>query len=87
MKETVSGKKDWNKRKLDELHDKLIKGDTIITFESNRLGRDFKQTIKILASCNRKIVTVICGDIKGNSVESNIQMFFASMTAEQKRKI
>ena len=86
IEETVTGKKDWKKRKLGTLYETMVKGDIIITFESSRLGRDFRQTIEFLASCDRKGITVICGDIKDNSLESNMQMFIASITAERERE-
>lgn len=87
IEETVSGKKDWKKRELGKLYEKLNKGDKIITFESSRLGRDFRQTIEFLASCDRKNVQVICGDMtdNSNSLETNLQMFIASASSERER--
>jgi DNA invertase Pin-like site-specific DNA recombinase len=87
IEETVTGKKDWKKRKLGELFDKMVKNDKIITFESSRLGRDFRQTIEFLASCDRKGIQVICGDMvdNSNSLESNLQMFIASASSERER--
>lgn len=88
IEETVSGKKDWKKRELGKLFDKCNKGDKIITFESSRLGRDFRQTIEFFAACDRKGVQVICGDMadNSNSLETNLQMFISSASSERERE-
>lgn len=87
VEETITGKKDWRKRKLGELYEKAIKGDKIITFEASRLGRDFKQNMEFLACCDRKGIQVICGDLDDNlnSMSSNLQMFINAMSAERER--
>lgn len=86
IEETVTGKKDWRKRELGKLYEKMVKGDKIITFESSRLGRDFKQTMEFLACCDRKGIMVHAGDIKAdNSMESNLQMFVSAMSADKER--
>ena len=87
VEETVSGKKDWRKRKLGELFEKLNKGDKIITFEYSRLGRDFKQTMEFLSCCDRKGVYIYGGDIdNNNTLESNLQVFINSVTSQKERE-
>jgi DNA invertase Pin-like site-specific DNA recombinase len=87
IEEKVSGKKDWKKRELGKLFEKLNKGDKIITFEYSRLGRDFKQTMEFLSCCDRKGVKIYGGDIENDgSLESNLQVFIASVTSQKERE-
>lgn len=85
--ETISGKKDWKKRELGKLYDKMEKGDNLICYESSRIGRDFKQTMEFLACCDRKGIKIYAGDIKDDgSLESNLQMFVSAMSSQKERE-
>jgi DNA invertase Pin-like site-specific DNA recombinase len=56
--ETVSGRKDWKKRKLFDLYEKLKEGDTLIMSEVSRISRSMFDSIEFLALCKRKKVNV-----------------------------
>jgi DNA invertase Pin-like site-specific DNA recombinase len=56
--ETVSGRKDWKKRKLFDLYEKLNEGDTLIMSEVSRISRSMFDSIEFLALCKRKKVNV-----------------------------
>ena len=50
--ETISGTKDFEKRKLGKLLKKLKKGDILICSEISRLGRNLLQIMPILNICS-----------------------------------
>lgn len=87
IRETVSGKKDWKKRELGKLFEKLDKGDSIITFEYSRLGRNWLNSIEFLAGCDRKQVKVYPGDINidPNDTKSCVDLFLAAMQSQTER--
>lgn len=87
IEDTVSGRKPWTKRKLGEYFNQMVKGDTIITFEISRLGRDFRNTISFISECDNKGVKIYAGDIQTSdiSIESNMKIFMKTMTAQQER--
>ena len=41
----ISSRKSTEKRRIDELLDKLVSGDTIIVSELSRIGRSIKETL------------------------------------------
>lgn len=88
IKETVSGKKDWKKRELGKLFDKLEKGDSIITFEYSRLGRNWMNSIEFLAGCDRKGVKVYPGNINVdvNDTRSSVDLFMAAIQSQTERE-
>jgi putative DNA-invertase from lambdoid prophage Rac len=85
--ETVSGGQDWQKREIGKLYDRCIKGDTIITFESSRIGRNIKQTMEFLSCCDRKGIKVYSNDLgEDDSVESSLQTFVAQISSQRERE-
>ena len=52
--ETISGTKDFEKRKLGKLLKKLRKDDILICSEISRLGRNLLQIMTILNFCMKK---------------------------------
>lgn len=54
IKETISSRKDLDKRKLGALLKKLKKDDVIIASELSRLGRNLLQVMSILHLCMQK---------------------------------
>jgi DNA invertase Pin-like site-specific DNA recombinase len=88
VQETVTGKKDWTKRELGKLFEKLEKGDNIITFEYSRLGRSWLNSIEFLAQCDRKGVKVYPGDldIDPNNTKSCVEMFMQAVQSQTERE-
>jgi putative DNA-invertase from lambdoid prophage Rac len=88
IRETVSGKKDWKKRELGKLFEKLEKGDSIITFEYSRLGRNWMNSIEFLAGCDRKGVKVFPGNITidADSMKSSVDLFITAVQSQTERE-
>ena len=65
IEETVSGRKDWRKRKLGEYFEKMNSGDTLIMSEYSRIGRNMYQSVEFIAECRRKKINIYStvGDI------------------------
>lgn len=59
IEETVSGAKNYSKRRLGKLLAKLKKGDILIASELSRLGRSLYMIMDILHYCMVKEVKVI----------------------------
>ena len=51
IEETISGTKNYNKRKLGELLNQVQQGDLIICAELSRLGRNLFMIMEILHIC------------------------------------
>ena len=88
--ETISGTKDFEKRKLGKLLKKLRKDDILICSEISRLGRNLLQIMTILNICMKKEVQV--WTIKenyrlGNDIQSKVLAFAFGLAAEIERKL
>ena len=59
IEETISGTKDYSKRKLGILLKKIQKGDLIICAELSRLGRSLFMIMEILQLCMKKECKVL----------------------------
>ena len=59
FEETISGTKEYNKRRLGKLLSSIKEGDTLIASELSRLGRSFYMIMEILNICLNKGVKVI----------------------------
>ena len=88
VQETISGKRDWRKRELGKLFEKLEKGDIIITFEYSRLGRNLVNSIGFLDSCDNKCIKVYPGDIDIdlNNTKSNVELCIQGMSSQMERE-
>lgn len=90
ISETVSGKKDWNKRKLGEEFQKMKSGDLIIMAEYSRIGRDFLNSMSFINECRKKKIQVLStvGDIPvNNDANSNLMMAVTAWKAQSEREL
>lgn len=90
IKETISSTKELNKRKLNRLLNKLQKGDTLITSEISRLGRNLLQVMSILHHCmNREVqVWTIKDNYRlGSDIQSKVLAFAFGLSAEIERNL
>ena len=90
INETISGVTDVNKRKLGQLLKNLQSGDTLITSELSRLGRNLLQVMSILSYCMEHEISV--WTIKDNyrlapDLQSKILAFAFSLSAEIERTL
>lgn len=90
VKETISGTKDFKKRKLGKVLNRLKPGDILICTEISRLGRNLLQVMTILNICMQKDVQV--WTIKDNyrlgaDIQSKVLAFAFSLSAEIERNL
>lgn len=88
--ETISGTKDFEKRKLGKLLKKLRKDDILICSEISRLGRNLLQIMTILNICMKKEVQVwtIKDNFRlGKDIQSKVLAFAFSLSAEIERNL
>lgn len=90
IKETVSGRVSWKKRKLSKVVDGLAKGDSLIVSELSRLGRSMLECMEVLSIALERGVHVYA--VKGNwrldtSIQSKIVAMAFSMAAEIEREL
>lgn len=88
--ETISGTKDFEKRKLGKILKKLKKDDILICSELSRLGRNLMQIMTILNICLKKEVQV--WTIKDNyrlglDIQSKVLAFAFGLAAEIERNL
>jgi len=88
--ETISGTKDFEKRKLGKALKRLKSGDVLICSEISRLGRNLLQIMTILNICMQKEVQV--WTIKDNyrlgaDIQSKVLAFAFSLSAEIERNL
>lgn len=90
IEETISGTKDWNKRELGKLLNKINKGDIIITSELSRFARTIQQIMEFIGECAKKGVLIYCTktDFKiDNSVQSQMIIFAYGLSAQIEREM
>lgn len=88
--ETISGTKDFEKRKLGKLLKKLKKGDILICSEISRLGRNLLQIMTILNFCMKKeaqVWTIKDNYRLGVDIQSKVLAFAFSLSAEIERNL
>ena len=88
--ETISGTKDFEKRKLGKLLKRLKSGDMIICTEISRLGRNLLQIMTILNVCMRKdtqVWTIKDNFRLGADIQSKVLAFAFSLSAEIERNL
>lgn len=88
--ETISGIKDFEKRKLGKILKRLKAGDIIICSEISRLGRNLLQIMTILNICMRKetqIWTIKDNFRLGTDIQSKVLAFAFSLSAEIERNL
>ncbi|MBR2165394.1 MAG: master DNA invertase Mpi family serine-type recombinase [Paludibacteraceae bacterium] len=90
IEETISGAKEYNKRRLGLLLRKTRAGDTIVCSELSRLGRSLFMIMEILSLCMRKecrVWTIKEGYRLGDDIQSKVLAFAFGLSAEIERKL
>lgn len=93
VEEKVTGKRSWRKRKLADLLEQLQDGDTILTPEFTRLGRDMADLLDFVQHAREKgVTTIILKDdyiIKpvGNAMSDLLMKIMASMAQFERERL
>ena len=90
IEETISGIKNYDKRKLGRLLRKVKAGDLIICSELSRLGRSLFMIMDILNICMNKeckVWTVKDGYRLGDDIQSKVLAFAFGLSAEIERNL
>ena len=88
--DTVSGAKDWKKRQIGTLVEKMNKGDILLVNEFSRLGRSLLDILEILKTLKEKEVQVhIVRDklILGDDISSKLMVFMFGLVSEIERDL
>ena len=90
IEETISGTKNYDKRKLGDLLNKVKDGDLIICAELSRLGRSLFMIMDILNICmnkNCRVWTVKDNYRLGDDIQSKVLAFAFGLSAEIERNL
>lgn len=90
IEETISGTKNYDKRKLGTLLKKVQKDDLIICAELSRLGRNLFMIMEILNICMTKeckVWTIKDGYRLGEDIQSKVLAFAFGLSAEIERNL
>lgn len=90
IEETISGTKNYDKRKLGELLQNIQAGDLIICAELSRLGRNLFMIMEILHICMNKecrVWTIKDGYRLGDDIQSKVLAFAFGLSAEIERNL
>ena len=90
IEETISGTKNYDKRKLGNLLKRIHSGDLIICAELSRLGRSLFMIMEVLNICMTKqcrVWTVKEGYKLGEDIQSKVLAFAFGLSAEIERKL
>lgn len=90
IEETISGTKNYDKRKLGNLLKKVTKDDLIICAELSRLGRNLFMIMEILNVCMSKeckVWTIKDGYRLGEDIQSKVLAFAFGLSAEIERNL
>ena len=90
IEETISGTKNYDKRKLGELLKNVKAGDLIICAELSRLGRNLFMIMEILHICMNKdcrVWTIKDGYRLGDDIQSKVLAFAFGLSAEIERDL
>lgn len=90
ISETISGTKNYDKRKLGKLLEKVQKGDLIICAELSRLGRNLFMIMEILNICMTKecrVWTIKDNYRLGDDIQSKVLAFAFGLSAEIERNL
>lgn len=88
--ETISGTKNYDKRKLGELLNLVQEGDLIICAELSRLGRNLFMIMEILHICMNKgckVWTIKDNYRLGDDIQSKVLAFAFGLSAEIERNL
>jgi len=90
IEETISGTKNYDKRKLGSLLDTVQKDDLIVCAELSRLGRNLFMIMEILNICMNKeckVWTIKDGYRLGDDIQSKVLAFAFGLSAEIERNL
>lgn len=90
IEETISGTKNYDKRKLGTLLQTVQKDDLIICAELSRLGRNLFMIMEILNICMNKeckVWTIKDGYRLGDDIQSKVLAFAFGLSAEIERNL
>lgn len=90
IEETISGTKNYDKRKLGKLLNKIVKDDLIICAELSRLGRNLFMIMEILNICMTKeckVWTIKDNYRLGQDIQSKVLAFAFGLSAEIERNL
>lgn len=90
IEETVSGTKNYSKRRLGLLLRRIKKGDVIVCSELSRLGRSLFMIMEILSLCMQKgcqVWTIKDGYRLGEDIQSKVLAFAFGLSAEIERNL
>lgn len=90
IEETISGTKNYDKRKLGELLNKVTENDLIICAELSRLGRNLFMIMDILNVCmnkNCRVWTIKDSYRLGDDIQSKVLAFAFGLSAEIERNL
>ncbi len=90
ISETISGTKNYDKRELGKLLEKVQKGDLIICAELSRLGRNLFMIMEILNICMTKecrVWTIKDNYRLGDDIQSKVLAFAFGLSAEIERNL
>ncbi len=90
IEETISGTKNYDKRRLGRLLKRVHKNDIIICSELSRLGRNLFMIMEILNICMTKecrVWTVKDGYRLGDDIQSKVLAFAFALSAEIERNL
>ncbi|MCI7131535.1 MAG: master DNA invertase Mpi family serine-type recombinase [Lachnospiraceae bacterium] len=90
IEETISGTKNYDKRKLGVLLEKVKKDDVIICSELSRLGRNLFMIMEILNICMSKecrVWTIKDNYRLGDDIQSKVLAFAFGLSAEIERNL
>lgn len=90
IEETISGTKNYDKRRLGVLLNKVKKDDIIICSELSRLGRSLFMIMEILSLCMKKecrVWTIKDGYRLGDDIQSKVLAFAFGLSAEIERNL
>ena len=90
IEETISGTRDYDKRKLGQLLKKIQGGDVIICTEISRLGRNLFMIMEILNICMARecrVWTIKDNYRLGDDIQSKVLAFAFGLSAEIERNL
>ena len=90
IEETISGTKNYNKRELGKLLNKVQKDDLILCAELSRLGRNLFMIMEILSLCMKKeckVWTIKDNYRLGDDIQSKVLAFAFGLSAEIERNL
>lgn len=90
IEETASGRRAWRDRRIKEILDQAVKGDTLIVAELSRLGRSMLEVMEILAIAADRGLRIHAAKGKwtlDESLPSKIVATVLAMAAEIEREL